>query len=89
MTNNKELLKAMLDRAASDQDAAAVAGALRYALAAIDFVSSCQCEDASTNDDDEMPSLPVYGNVDLSTLVAVGLWKAGRQIRGREEAPTW
>jgi len=89
MTNDKELLQAMLARAEGDPDAAPVAAALRYALAAIDFAESCEAEDASTNGDDEMPSLPVYGNVDLDTLVAVGLWEARKQIRFRDEAPTW
>jgi hypothetical protein len=93
MTNEtKTILKAMLERAKADAAAAPVAAALTYALHAIDFVESCQCEDASTNADngpDEVPSLPVYGNVDLPTLVGVGMWEAGKQIRFREEPPTW
>ena len=57
--------------------------------AVLDLIASIQVEDASTNPDDDEPSLPVYGNVDVRTLVALGLWSAGKQIVRRAAPPTW
>ncbi len=87
MTND-EILKE-LARTARVEQADAINATLERLAFLEDLLASIQVEDASTNTDDEMPSLPVYGNVDLDTLVALGLWKTGKQIRHRKEAPTW
>jgi hypothetical protein len=75
---NIQILEEMAKTARVEQ-----ADAIRWCL---DLLASIQVEDASTNGDDDMPSLPVYGNVDLDTLVALGLWQTGKQIRFRKNA---